>query len=104
MFNYDQWKQDGLDIGGGWTAYGYILYSEDGDYRISLDTRICPGDGEDSISDWMQHLGGEFGAEAATAFGAFVCHVFRDPWPPDKAAIRQRLIEAGVSHASWRHL
>ena len=53
----------GHAIGGGWMAYGYILYYGQGwgEYRISLDQRIQPGDGEDSIDDWTRHLEAERG-------------------------------------------
>ena len=101
MRSLDQQVEDyGHDIGGGWTAYGYILYRDD--YRISLDDRIEPGDGFDSIADWTEHLEGKFGQNAALAFNRFVTRIFRDPWPKTKPAIRDRLMAEGVTHSKWR--
>ena len=96
-------ENHGLDIGDGWMAYGYILYRGRGwgDYRISLATDIQPGDGENSIPDWTRHLDDECGPDAASAFNMFVTQILRDPWPQTKTEIRDRLLEAGVTHSKW---
>ena len=96
-------ENEGVDIGGGWRAYGYILYRGRawGENRISLATDIQPGDGEDSIADWIQYLEDERGHDAADAFDTFVARIFRDPWPENRNAVRDRLMEAGVTHSTW---
>ena len=96
-------ENHGRDIGAGWMAYGYILYRGQGwgDNRISLATDIQPGDGEDSIADWTRYLEDERGPDAAAAFNTFVAGVFRDPWPESRTEIRNRLLEAGVTHSMW---
>ena len=94
----------GIDIGGGWRAYGYTLYlGRDlhwDETQIELDTRINPGDDYDSIPEWTRYLEENRSQPAATAFNKFVKKIFRDPWP-DKPKIRERLMAEGVTHSKW---
>ena len=96
-------ENHGRDIGGGWMAYGYILYRGQGwgENRISLATDIQPDDGENSIANWTQHLEGQRGPDAATAFNEFVTRIFHDPWPETKTQIRDRLLAERVTHVKW---
>ena len=94
----------GLDIGGGWRAYGYGVYHEDDGYRVFLD-RIKPGededaDEEDTIEDWSAQILDRYGDDSAGAFENFACKILKNPWP-NKTEIRKRLIAAGVCHKKW---
>ena len=94
----------GVDIGGGWRAYGYGVYHEDDGWRVFLrdikPTEDEDGDEEDTIEDWSAHILERYGDASAGAFENFAYGILRNPWP-NKAAIRKRLIAFGVRHKAW---